>query len=139
MILSRLNLLILKFPGTAGRAERSTSFPAPMLDDETNRHLDLESSRLRRQQWKGQSFKRWLARRPQLSGQRVTEKHAGPNTSIWLCGNSLGCATVLHTRGQTHSRSKTHTGLILRNPPPFEACDQKSSQSPIHTAALSTR
>ena len=26
------DLLILKFPGTAGRAERSTSFPTPMLD-----------------------------------------------------------------------------------------------------------
>ena len=123
------DLLILKFPGTAGRAERSTSFPTPMLD----------AKRTAIWTWNppgyggssGQASLSTMADAGSIFWQTITEQHAGPNTSIWLCGNSLGCATVLHIAAK-HTPDPAHTGLVLRNPPPLKLVIKKAAKPYPH-------
>jgi uncharacterized protein len=122
-------LLILKFPGTAGRAERSTSFPISML----------ETKRTAIWTWNppgygGSSGQASLSNMPHAASTfwtAVTEKHAGPNTSIWLCGNSLGCATVLHLAAK-HAPDPKRAGLILRNPPPLRRVIKRAAKPYPH-------
>ena len=109
-------LLVLKFPGTAGRAERSTEFPLSQL------------GRIRGSMWTwnppgyGRSAGRAsLARIADASidfWSQVTEREAGESTSIWLCGNSLGCATTLHVAASVQPDPR-RCGIVLRNPPPL--------------------
>ena len=123
------DLLVLKFPGTAGRAERSTSFPAPMLDAKRTAIWTWNPPG-----YGGSSGKATLstmARAASAFWRTVTEQHAGPNTSIWLCGNSLGCASVLHIAAK-HSPDPTQTGLILRNPPPLKLVIKRAAKSYPH-------
>ncbi|MAI73027.1 MAG: hypothetical protein CMM01_19270 [Rhodopirellula sp.] len=122
-------LLILKFPGTAGRAERSTSFPARMLDTQRTTLCTWNPPG-----YGGSSGQASLATMAQAGSafwQAITEKHAGPNTSIWLCGNSLGCATILHIAAK-HTPDPTHTGLILRNPPPLKRVIKRAANPYPH-------
>jgi pimeloyl-ACP methyl ester carboxylesterase len=50
--------------------------------------------------------------------QHVTDQYPDPATKIWLCGNSLGCATALHVAAVLRPDPK-RTAIILRNPPPL--------------------
>jgi pimeloyl-ACP methyl ester carboxylesterase len=110
------DLLVLKFPGTAGRAERSTTFPISMLD----------VPRTAVWTWNppgyggsaGQASLSTMASAASAFWKRITEEHVGPETSVWLCGNSLGCTTALHIAA-TAQPDRSRTGLILRNPPPL--------------------
>lgn len=108
----RSDLLVLKLAGTMGRGERSTLFPASLLD--------------------GRSSEVWTwnppgygasAGRATLAGiaaaaldffGRVVEQRGGRGTRIWVCGNSLGCATGLYLATKLEV-----DGLVLRNPPPL--------------------
>ena len=123
------DLLILKFPGTAGRAERSTSFPTPMLDAKRTAIWTWNPPG-----YGGSSGKASLSAMAHAGSafwQAVTEKHAGPSTTVWLCGNSLGCATVLHIAAK-HTPDPTRTGLILRNPPPLKPVIKRAAQPYPH-------
>ena len=50
--------------------------------------------------------------------RQVTQREAGESTSIWLCGNSLGCVTALHVAASAQP-DPSRVGMILRNPPPL--------------------
>ncbi|MCG8649585.1 MAG: lysophospholipase [Pirellulales bacterium] len=109
-------VLILKFPGTAGRAERSTSFPRELLPP-------LPASIWT---WNPPGYGR-SAGRASLGRMadasldfldQVLRREGSPTTPVMLCGNSLGCATTLHVAA-SQSRPPNQLGLVLRNPPPL--------------------
>lgn len=111
-----LDLLVLKFPGTAGRAERSTNFPMSMLP-----HL-----RVGMWTWNPPGYGRSAGRATMrsISGaavefwRQVSGRAASPQTHVWLCANSLGCATALHVAASIDPANHRY-GIILRNPPPL--------------------
>ncbi|MAI35304.1 MAG: alpha/beta hydrolase [Rubripirellula sp.] len=122
-------LLILKFPGTAGRAERSSSFPVNLLDNQRTAIWTWNPPGYGGSS--GQASLAAIARAGSAFWQTITEQHAGPNTSIWLCGNSLGCATILHIAAK-HTPDPTCTGLILRNPPPLKRVIKRAANPYPH-------
>jgi len=109
-------LLVLKFPGTAGRAERATAFPVSILND------------VRAAMWTwnppgyGQSGGRAsLSRIAEVATdfwEQVTERQCDASTSVWLCANSLGCVAALHVAASMQPDHR-QTGIILRNAPPL--------------------
>lgn len=119
--------LVLKFPGNAGRAERSSSFPLAVL-----RGDDVGS---------GGSVWTWnppgygssdgpaslatYAPSAIAFADRVyqaTTIRAGAERQsrrrIFLCGNSMGCCAAIHIAARWQHRDQI-AGLILRNPPPL--------------------
>jgi uncharacterized protein len=106
------DLLILKLSGVGGRAERSTMFPANLLDGRSSEVWT----------WNPPGYGR-SAGRATLQGiasvaveffAQVIQKRRGPQTKVWIFGNSLGCATGLYLATQCPVE-----GLVLRNPPPL--------------------
>lgn len=122
-------LLILKFPGTAGRAERSTSFPTQMLDGKRTAIWTWNPPGYGGSS--GQASLSTMAYAGSAFWQTTIAKHAGPDTSIWMCGNSLGCATVLHLAAK-HTPDPSRTGLILRNPPPLKRVIKRAAKPYPH-------
>jgi pimeloyl-ACP methyl ester carboxylesterase len=104
------DLYVLKFPGTAGRAERSTGHPADA--------------------WPGTSVELWTLNPPGYGGSAGTASLRGmaavadtvletlreqaAGRPILVSGNSLGCVSALYLAARHGS-----VGLILRNPPPL--------------------
>lgn len=112
-----VDVLVLKFPGTAGRAERASNFPLDWLPIEPEQRVSIWT-------WNppgygGSAGRASLGRIAEASldfWDRVTTKKLAESTRVLLCGNSLGCVTALHVASKVdHQRS----GLILRNPPPL--------------------
>lgn len=109
------DLLIIKFPGTAGRAERATEFPMPNLPATVHAHT-------------------WTWNPPGYggsSGRASTRNIAAASVGwcqsllqqsnaqhVWLTGNSLGCATAMNVAANLDFESRS-VGLLLRNPPPL--------------------
>jgi len=104
------DLYVLKFPGTAGRAERSTAHPADA--------------------WPGMRVEVWSVNPPGYGGSDGTaslrriaafadaaleqiqrEASGGP---VLVTGSSLGCVAALYLAAR-----RPIAGLILRNPPPL--------------------
>lgn len=107
-------LLVLKFPGTAGRAERSTRFPMSMM----------ESHRVEMWTWNPPGYGRSEGR-ASLSAiadasvafwEQVSRRAGNGVVTTWLCGNSLGCVAALHVAATCHPET-SRTGMVLRNPP----------------------
>ncbi|EMI44151.1 alpha/beta hydrolase [Rhodopirellula sp. SWK7] len=122
--------LLLKFPGTAGRAERSSAFPVnlvPPYDDNRYHHP-------------GQHYEAWTWNPPGYgrSSGRATLKSFAPaaeafasqvlatrlaaNTQVWICGNSLGCLPALSLAARLDqwrpgNSDRDRFVLWLRNPP----------------------
>lgn len=106
------DLLVLKLPGAAGRAERSTMFPASLLGNHTSEVWT----------WNPPGYGRSTG--PASLGNmgstavdffsRVLETRRGEQTKVWISGNSLGCATGLYLA----TKLKVD-GLVMRNPPPL--------------------
>ncbi len=101
-------LLLLKFPGTGGRAERAGAFPAQLWPD-----FETETWTINHRGYGGSS--------PPASIQNFTETcdafwesalQQFPNRKVVLYGNSLGCISALYLAAR-HSAA----GLFLRNPP----------------------
>ena len=108
-------IVMLKFPGTAGRAERSTLFPAEFVGDH---HVDIWT-------WNppgyGRSQGRASLKRIAAAANDFYEQVKswyGHSPRIWLVGNSLGCATAMHVAASTNDEYLA--GLVLRNPPPVD-------------------
>jgi len=112
------DLVILKFPGTAGRAERSTTFPTEFLG---SRGVHLWT-------WNppgygksaGRASLENIANSARFFYDEVVKKYDssdGSRPPIWMVGNSLGCATALGVAA--HAAFKP-SGLVLRNPPPLD-------------------
>ncbi len=112
------DLVVLKFPGTAGRAERSTDFPMSMLP----------GFRVRMWTWNppgyggssGRATMSSITKAAVAFRQQVVERVATSETRVWLCANSLGCATALHVAAGI-GPGENRYGIMLRNPPPLDA------------------
>ena len=109
-------LIVLKFPGTAGRAERSTGFPMSMLETQRVEVWTWNPPGYGRSQ--GRASLQRIADAAIAFWEQVTQRAGGPDVSSWLCGNSLGCVSALHVAA-TVQPEMTSTGLLLRNPPPL--------------------
>ncbi len=112
----RSRVLVLKFPGTSGRAEQLTGLPLTLLE--------------------GVGGVTWTWNPPGYGGShgraslptiaeaavefvnQVIDREADANTTIWLAGNSIGCATALNVAA-TLKFDPSRTGIVLRNPPPI--------------------
>ncbi|MDB4331536.1 alpha/beta hydrolase [bacterium] len=109
-------LLVVKFPGTAGRAERSTGFPIHALPEK----------RVEVWTWnppgyggsEGRAKLNTIADTALELWKELTLKFKSRSPIFWLVGNSLGCLSALHIAASNQSHEKVH-GLILRNPPPL--------------------
>lgn len=110
----RPDLVILKFPGTAGRAERSSVFPGNLLDGVSGIVIT----------WNPPGYGGSTGR----AGLRViadaakdflaeTTLRCVDDSRLWLIGNSLGC-NVAMSLAAADSDNKID-GMILRNPPPL--------------------
>lgn len=102
------SLLMLKFPGTGGRAERAGGFPAQLWPD-----FQTETWTINHRGY-GESS-------PPASIQNFTEScdafwnaavQQFPDRKVLIYGNSLGCISALYLAAR-HSVA----GLFLRNPP----------------------
>ena len=114
-----IDLLVLKFPGTAGRAERSTPFPSDYF---SRSHAEVwtwnppgygrSSGQARWHRIEQAALAFW-----QLG---IQSEHVSTRTRIWIVGNSLGCVTALHVAASSYADiSDRRVGLLLRNPPPL--------------------
>ncbi len=104
------DLYVIKFPGAAGRAERSTAHPTTV--------------------WPELNVEVWTPNLPGYggsAGRASLRTVAAAAESIWFAlrrqagerpiivlGNSLGCVSALYLAAR-----QTPAGLILRNPPPL--------------------
>ena len=107
-------LLVLKFPGTAGRAERASDWPGEFLPEIHSKICTWNAPG-----YGGSSGRATLAniaRRALRFYTHVTGQIQTPRPRIWLIGNSLGCATATYLASCSETRID---GLILRNPPPL--------------------
>jgi uncharacterized protein len=104
------NLFVLKFPGTAGRAERATAHPADHWPDWTVELWTVNPPGYGGSTGKASLSK--LAPAARTVYDALQERAAG--RPILVVGNSLGCASALHL-----AATVPVAGLILRNPPPL--------------------
>ncbi len=109
-------LLVLKFPGTAGRAERSTAFPMSLMKARRVEVWTWNPPGYGRSE--GRAGLRTIADAALAFWEQVTKRRGGPDVTTWLCGNSLGCVSALHVAA-TVEPDAASSGLILRNPPPL--------------------
>ena len=120
-----LDLFVVKFPGTAGRAERSSLFPTNFFPQS-----NAEVWTWNPPGYGGSAGRASLARIERaalefwthaIGSQRITDK-----TRVWIVGNSLGCATALHLGA--HIEPMDRVGMVLRNPPPLDVVVKHVSQ-----------
>lgn len=129
------NLIVVKFPGTSGRAERSSAFPFPLMQGMTGKVITWNPPGYGGSEGKASLDVIANAASEMLShviANELGDEEKGseaPNgsesrgvsangTSLWLCGNSLGCNTALHLASDPRTAGHV-SGLILRNPPPL--------------------
>lgn len=104
------DLYVLKFPGTAGRAERSTSHPADAWPD-----LSVELWTLNPPGYGGSAGTPSLRHMADVADTVLDSlcQHAA-GRPILVTGNSLGCVSALYLAAR-----RELGGLLLRNPPPL--------------------
>ena len=101
-------LLLLKFPGTGGRAERARSFPANLWSD-----IETETWTLNHRGYGGSDGPASLQNFTDTCDafwDAAVEQF--PDRKILLYGNSLGCISALYLAAR-----KSPAGIFLRNPP----------------------
>lgn len=125
--------LVLKFPGTGGRAERSSEAPLHWIypgllqaDTPHGEHVEVWT-------WNAPGYGR-SSPPARLSHQipfaedfakQVVAHRCGPETILWLAGNSLGCITALSLgsrldQWQPRLVGSNRVGLWCRNPPDLD-------------------
>jgi pimeloyl-ACP methyl ester carboxylesterase len=118
-------LLVLKFPGTAGRAERSTEFPLSNLGDVRGTMWTWNPPGYGRSA--GRASLTRIADAAIDFWKQVTQRELAQSTSVWLCGNSLGSATALHVAAAMQP-DPIKSGIILRNTPPLALVVKRAAQ-----------
>ncbi|NND97307.1 MAG: alpha/beta hydrolase [Pirellulaceae bacterium] len=111
-----LDLLVLKFPGTAGRAERTTPFPAQMFPDSPSETWTWNPPGYGGSQGRA-SLQRMKDASLEFFRHAMDHARVSDSTRIWIVGNSLGCVTALHVA--TEVTNCDRAGILLRNPPPL--------------------
>lgn len=122
--------LVIKFPGTGGRAERSSEAPLNLLYPNLSNQTDSPGKHVEAWTWNPPGYGR-SSRPADLRTQGefaidfakfVIDRSAGPETVVWLAGNSLGCLMALRLAASLdewlpQSVGSTHLGCWIRNPP----------------------
>ncbi|MFG0254243.1 MAG: alpha/beta fold hydrolase [Rhodopirellula sp. JB053] len=123
--------LLLKFPGTAGRAERSSPFPANLIDGQDQ----VREPGQHHETWtwnppgygrsSGRPRLRTMASAAKCFASQVLAARAGSQTTVWICGNSLGCLAALFLASRLQDWATEHVdanrfALWLRNPPQLD-------------------
>ncbi|MGB7345905.1 MAG: alpha/beta hydrolase [Pirellulaceae bacterium] len=111
-----MDLLVVKFPGTAGRAERSSSFPTAYFPNSVSEVWTWNPPGY------GRSAGRASLKRMELAAldfwrQMLGSSRLNSETRIWICGNSLGCVPSLRVACDVDPQGRM--GMVLRNPPPL--------------------
>ena len=114
---SEKRLVILKIPGTSGRAERSSYHPAELLTGQSSepRFESAEVWTLNHRGYGGSSGPATLQNFSQTLDafwRYLNDKF--PTERKLVTGNSLGCISALYL-----ARQKDISGMLLRNPPPL--------------------
>lgn len=107
-------LLVIKFPGTGGRGERATPWPAGLLEN-----VGVTVCSWNPPGYGNTSGKPSLSHIPHratLFLNSILEQWHEPVPRLWITGNSLGCATATYLATQARAPIR---GMILRNPPPL--------------------
>ena len=121
------DLLVLKFPGTGGRGERATEFPATFLPG-----VACELRTWNPPGYGNSSGRASLTILPAVAREylrQVLEKTDRSITRVWLVGNSLGCVTSLALASKAEFPID---GVILRNPPPLiEVVKREARRYPL--------
>lgn len=111
--------LILKFPGTGGRAERSTDFPLSLLPTPIGETWTLNPPGYGRSS--GRSCLSTHVDVAEAFVRHAVARSSGRELRLMLCGNSLGCATVLGVAARLcrdeQFLHEFRLGLLLRNVP----------------------
>ncbi len=123
------DLLILKLPGTSGRAERATTFPCELVGE-----LNVHSWTWNPPGYGNSAGRASLQRISDASldfFQQICERYAidGNSTArpkVWLSGNSLGCVVAMHLAA---ALGNVIDGLVLRNPPALDLVIKHAAKS----------
>ncbi|WP_165440812.1 alpha/beta hydrolase [Rubripirellula amarantea] len=114
------DVVVVKFPGTAGRAERASSFPLSLVrsfqDSLSGKVITWNPPGYGNSEGKASLTEMVAAASDML--EQVIENELTDETVLWLCGNSLGCNTALHLASDPRTARRVD-GLVLRNPPPL--------------------
>lgn len=107
---ARADLYVLKFPGTAGRAERATVHPADAWPE-----LGVELWSVNPPGYGGSSGTASLHQIPAFAEAALAQLQAeAAGRPVAVTGSSLGCVSALYLAAR-----HPVAGLILRNPPPL--------------------
>ena len=105
------NMSIIKFPGTAGRAERAGVHPAEVLDG-----FRSEIHSVNPHGYGGSDGPASIKKFPEMARSIYRHvKTSARERKILVVGNSLGCVSALFVAANFDV-----DGLILRNPPPLK-------------------
>ena len=112
---SSTELVILKFPGTGGRAERASAHPGELMTGVSEYCFNAHIYTLNHRGYGGSSgpasLSNFAASLKSLQ-KYVDSRH--PNSMVLAAGNSLGCLSALYWAANFPTN-----GLLLRNPPPL--------------------
>lgn len=122
--------LVIKFPGTGGRAERSSVAPLNWIDPNVGNSSLPQGEHAEVWTWNPPGYGRSspparLTHQIQFAEDFVSQiaRHrCGHDTRLWLVGNSLGCVAALSLASrvkdwQPGSLDSSQIGLWCRNPP----------------------
>ncbi|QDT57707.1 Alpha/beta hydrolase family protein [Stieleria bergensis] len=110
-------LVIIKFPGIKGRAERASPWPAGLVGRDV---LQLSWNPPGYGRTTGRASISNIARRASVFVRLVIEHLQLQHTPIWLYGNSMGCATTGAVAACSNTLCPGNVcGVVLRNPPPL--------------------
>jgi pimeloyl-ACP methyl ester carboxylesterase len=112
----RRGVLVIKFPGTSGRAEQSTGMPLSLLDGIGGSTWTWNPPGYGGSG--GRASLTEIAAAAETFAREVIDRESHQHAAIWLSGNSIGCATALHVASSIDF-DQSNTGLVLRNPPPM--------------------
>lgn len=121
--LSNCRTLVLKFPGTAGRAERSTPFPANLIGSENGEgdgHREVTIATWNPPGYGRSTGTAKLSRMADAASAWAIDVlgRCDGKPQIVLCGNSLGCCVAAAVAAE-ESVSAATKWMMLRNPPPL--------------------
>ena len=111
------DLVIIKFPGIKGRAERASPWPAGLVGRDV---LQVSWNPPGYGRTTGRASISHIARRASVFVRLITEHLRLEHTPIWLYGNSMGCATTGAVAASSDMSCPDNVcGIVLRNPPPL--------------------
>ena len=109
------DLVVLKFPGTGGRAERSSAFPGSMLDGVSGLVLTWNPPGYGRSS--GRASLSRIAEAADVFFAEVLDRHASKIQSSGFAATASGATSRCQSLRPT-TRNQVD-GLVLRNPPPL--------------------